>query len=156
MHRVFQADPKVPRRVKDPRTDHRLPPMGSLSWPTVMSDTALSGTTGVDCMLVTGNRWQEMKGSLTENYTHDKKIDVRGKHQETIKGDRSITVTSGNIERTVLAGKLTDKVAQSHEEMVGANYELQSATQKFIATRSTEMNAGTLVDIKAAMVKINS
>src|SRR4051794_40014076 len=84
MPSVFDATNKIPRRVKDPITDDTLPSPGSLNWKQITSATALAGTTGVDCILVHGDRWTEMKGSLKENYAVDKTITVKGKHTETI------------------------------------------------------------------------
>ncbi len=146
MPSVFDAANKIARRVKDPVTDDTLPSPGSLNWKQITSDTALSGTTGVDCMLVHGDRWQEMKGSLTENYQVDKKITVKGKHTETITGDRSLTVTSGNMTRTVSAGGVKDKVGQSHEATVTMNYTLK-------AGQNVEEQAGMKHSVQATMVE---
>jgi hypothetical protein len=146
MPSVFDAANKVPRRVKDPITDDTLPSPGSLNWKQITSATALAGTTGVDCMLVHGDRWQEMKGSLTENYAVDKKITVKGKHTETITGNRSITVTSGNISRSVSSGGVTDQVAKSHEASVGMNYKLSAA-------QNVEHSAGMKHSVQATMVE---
>ena len=146
MPSVFDATNKVPRRVKDPITDDTLPSPGSLNWKQITSPTALAGTTGVDAMLVHGDRWQEMKGSLTENYAVDKKITVKGKHTETITGNRSITVTSGNISRSVSSGGVTDQVAKSHEATVGMSYKLS-------AGQNVEQTAGMKHAVQATMVE---
>jgi type VI secretion system secreted protein VgrG len=146
MPSVFDAANKVARRVKDPRTDHTLPSPGSLNWKQITSATALSGATGVDVMLVHGDRWQEMKGSLTENYSVDKKITVKGKHTETITGNRSITVTSGNISRSVSSGSVKDQVAQSHEASVGMSF-------KLTAGQNVEQSAGMKHSVQATMVE---
>jgi len=143
---VFDAANKIPRRVKDPITDDTLPSPGSLNWKQITSATALSGTTGVDVMLVHGDRWQEMKGSLTENYAVDKKIKVKGKHTETITGNRSITVTSGNISRSVSSGGVKEQVAQSHESSVGMSYKLS-------AGQNVEQTAGIKHAVQATMVE---
>jgi hypothetical protein len=97
-------------------------------------------------MLVHGDRWQEMKGSLTENYAVDKKITVKGKHTETITGNRSITVTSGNISRNVSSGGVTDQVAKSHEACVGMNFKLS-------AGQNIEQCAGIKHSVQATMVE---
>ena len=146
MASVFDTANKIPRRVKDPITDDTLPPSGALNWKSITSDSALSSTTGIDCMLVHGDRWQEMKGSLTENYQVDKKITVKGKHTETITGNRSITITSGNMDRTVSAGGVKDKVGQSHECTVGMNYKMQ-------AGMNLEETAGIKHAVQATMVE---
>lgn len=144
---VFDSEVKTKRRVQDPITDDTLPPIGGLKWPRIASDSALSGTIGVDCKEVHGNRWQQVEGDLTESYTGNKKIDVKGKHTETIMGDRSLTVTAGNLSRTVSAGKVTDKIAMNHDEEVGAMYSLQAVKQDFqgnpytLPTISTSPNA---------------
>jgi type VI secretion system secreted protein VgrG len=148
MAAVFDTTNKTPRRVKDPATDDTLPSLGSLGWGGIASDSALSGATGADCILVSGDRWQQMNGKLTENYSGDKKIDVQGKHTETIMGNRNITVTSGNIERSVSAGKVTDQIALNHEETVGVLYKLSAAT--------VNVAGSTLVNINGGLVKINS
>jgi hypothetical protein len=67
MAEVFDAIVKVERKVKDPLTDNTLPPSGSLDWKKITDVSALAGTKGVDCKLETGDRWQEIKGALTEN-----------------------------------------------------------------------------------------
>lgn len=146
MPSVFDAANKIPRRVRDPITDDTLPPPGSLNWKQITSATALAGTTGVDCMLVHGDRWQEMTGSLTENYSVDKKITVKGKHTETITGNRSITVTSGNVTHSVSSGGVTDQIAKSHEASAGMNY-------KVTAGQNVEQSAGIKHSVQATMVE---
>src|SRR5580658_1004533 len=126
MGSVFNGAVETALRVKDPLTDDKLPAIGSLAWGNIAADSALGSTTGVDCVKVSGNRWYQISGNLTENYVGDKKIDVQGKHQETILNDRSITVSSGNMSRTVSAGKVSDSVAQNHENQVGMDYKVQA------------------------------
>ncbi|MGA2137031.1 MAG: hypothetical protein ABSH50_32465 [Bryobacteraceae bacterium] len=171
MSSVFDASTKIPRRVKDPITDDTLPPSGSLNWKQITSDSALSGTTGADCMLVTGDRWQQMTGSLTENYSQDKTITVQGKHTETITGDRSVTVSTGNMTRAVSAGSVTDNVGQGHQATVGTSYQLQAgmniqetagmkhsiqATMVENSASATATNtAGAMMTIQGTLVKIN-
>lgn len=163
---TFDGKTVTPRRVKDPRTDHKLPDMGSLSWSNITSTSALSGTTGVDCSKVKGDRQLTAEGKLVEKYTGDKQIEVLGSHKESTQGDRSITVlqgnhsidvgsgnrsitvAKGNLERKVPAGKVTDQIGVSHEETVGASYKLQSITQDF--------QASGVINIVGTMVKINS
>jgi type VI secretion system secreted protein VgrG len=163
MPSVFDATTKVPRRVKDPITDDTLPSPGSLNWKQITSATALAGTTGIDTMLVHGDRWQEMKGSLTENYTVDKRITVKGKHTETITGNRSITVTSGNISRSVSSGGVTDQVARNYQLSAGQNVE-QSAGMKHAVQATVVENtasgmatnkAGGIMTVQGTLVKIN-
>jgi hypothetical protein len=155
MASVFDGAIKINRRVKDPITDDTLPSPGSLNWKQITSSSALSGTTGVDCMLVHGDRWKEMKGSLTENYTNDKKITVKGRHNETISGNRDITVQS-DVTHTVSGGQ-TDRISQSHQAQVGMNYEMkagQNVQQK--AGMNIEQQAGMKHSVQATMVENNA
>lgn len=145
---VFDGATKIPRRVKEPMTDKKLPSGMGLSYGSIAGESALGGTKGVDCKKLTGDRWEEVQGDLTQNYVGDKKIDVKGKHTEKVLGDHKLTVATGNAEFTVGAGKLTEKVAMSHEETVGLSYKLQ--------TTKGELTAAALMDIRAALVKINS
>jgi len=149
---VFDSSTKIPRRVKDPQTDDTLPSPGSLSWGSMASTSALSGTTGVDCMLVTGDRWKQMNGSLTENYSNDKKITVNGKHNETIVGNRDITVQS-NVTHTVSGGQ-TDKVGQSHQAQVGMNFTLNAGQNvQHQAGMNIQEQAGMKHSVQATMVE---
>ena len=40
---TFDGKTVQARRVKDPKTDNRLPPMGSLNWAEIASASALAG-----------------------------------------------------------------------------------------------------------------
>jgi hypothetical protein len=152
---VFDGATKIPRRVKEPMTDKKLPAGMGLNYGSITGESALGGTKGVDCKKLTGNRWEEVQGDLTQNYVGDKKIDVKGKHTEKVMGDHKLTVSTGNAEFTVGAGKLTEKVAQNHEETVGLAYKLKSTMQEFSAAVKSETKSA-LVDIKGVLVKINS
>lgn len=153
---VFDAKTRTKLRVSDPGDDKQLPDGGKLSYGSITGDTALSGTTGVDCMSVTGDRWQQMDGKLTENYTRDKEIQVLGKHTEKITGNRSISVLSGNIERNVSAGKVSDNIAMNHQEQVGMEYSLQAGMSYSLETMKADMTASAMMNITGAMVMINS
>jgi len=161
---VFDAKTRIKLKVGDPGDDKSLPDGGALAYGSITGSSALSGTTGVDCMKVNGDRWQQMDGKLTENYTGDKQIQVLGKHTEQITGNRSIGVLSGNIERNVSAGKVSDTIAQNHEETVGMNYQLQAGMKCDIQagvsyslqSLQVQLTAGAMMDIEGAMVRINS
>ena len=92
---VFDNSVKIGLRVNDPGTDKSLSPPGSLSWGGITTVGALSGTTGVDCKLVHGDRWQQIIGNMTENYT--------GNVNTTIFQDWTILVM-GTMNLTVLLG----------------------------------------------------
>ena len=68
--------------------------------------------------------------------------------QQSRSGNRSITVETGNLERKVSAGKVTDQIALSHEETVGMSYKLTAMKQDF--------QASAMVTIVGGLVKINS
>jgi hypothetical protein len=169
---VFDGTIKTARKVKDPKTDKNLPPAGGLSWGSITGDSALDGTTGADCKKITGDRWQQIQGNLTEKYSGNKDIDVKGKHTEQIVGNRSITVSAGNIERNISSGKVSDTVAMSYElqagtdvktnagmnvqTQAGMNMELQAGVEYSVTTMQGSISAGALLDIEGAMVQINS
>ena len=150
MEKITTFDGKTvqARRVKDPITDDTLPAIGSLSWSSITSDSALSGTTGADCSKVKGDRQLTADGKLNELYTGDKQIQVQGNHTESTRGNRSITVETGNLQRNVSAGSVTDQIGQSHQETVGMSYTLTAMEQDFEASAT--------VTIVGGMVMINS
>ena len=49
----------------------------------IRSDTWLPGTTGVDCKLVHGDRWQEISGKMTQDIDGDKTSKYGGAFSET-------------------------------------------------------------------------
>lgn len=169
---VFEAKTITETKVKDPHTDKSLPAAGGLSWGGITGDSALSDTTGADCKKITGDRWQQIQGNLTEKYSGNKDIDVKGKHAEQIVGNRSITVSAGNIERNVSAGKVSDNVAQSYQLQAGTDVktqagmnvdtqagmkvEVKAGMEYSVTTMKGSISAGALLDINGALVKINS
>jgi hypothetical protein len=154
---VFDGAVKTPLRVKDPLTDDKLPGIASLSWGDIASESGLGSTTGVDCVKVAGNRWYQIQGNLTENYVGDKKIDVKGKHDETILNDRNITVSSGNMARTVSAGKVKDFAAQNHENQVGMDFKVQAGQNCNVqASINIEETAGVKHSVSATEVEADA
>jgi hypothetical protein len=53
----------------------------------ITSETFLPGTTGVDCKLVHGNRWQEIDGAMTQHVTDKKTSTYEKQFTETYKSD---------------------------------------------------------------------
>ncbi len=88
--------------------------------------------------------------AFAQKPTANKTINVKGKHTEKVKGDRSITVEQGNMDRTVSAGKVVDKVAQSHEVTVGTQYKLQATNISESAKAKHEVSAA-MVDTSAKL-----
>jgi hypothetical protein len=178
---VFNATTETNLRTPDPRTDQKLPDPGSLSYGSITGTSAVSGTTGVDCMLVSGDRWQQMTGNLTEHYSANKTIKVQGKHDETVQGNHSLTVTagnqsisiaSGNVSRSVPSGKVSDRIGQNYDVTVNMSYSLtasmnfslqanmngtvQAGMDAAVKAMSVEVNGSALVNVSGGMVMINS
>jgi hypothetical protein len=92
---VFDGQTKIGRRVVDPLTDKKLPLSGALSWGSITTTTALAGTTGLDCKLVHGDRWQEIGGKMTEHYTDNVKSTFDQNWTILVSGIMSLTVVKG-------------------------------------------------------------
>ena len=83
----FDTNVKVGRRVEDPEDDNTLGPAGTLSFGSINSPSAISnseGTTGVDAIWITGDRWIEMSG--------DNEIDIYGSETYDIAHNRTLTI----------------------------------------------------------------
>lgn len=97
---VFGGSTKISRAVADPGTDKTLPSSGSLSWGGITGASGVAGTTGVDCKLVSGDRWQQISGTHTENIGTNLKTTVTGDQTHTIQGNQTIEI-GGKKELTV-------------------------------------------------------
>lgn len=111
---VFDGEVKIGRTVKDPGSDHSLPPGGSLSFGAVKSVSALSGTTGVDACLITGNKWQQLNGKHTENVTMDHLLQILGNRQELVSGNHTHMII-GNTNTTHIGTHNQTNVAPRNE-----------------------------------------
>ncbi|MGD0578553.1 MAG: hypothetical protein ABSC08_06460 [Bryobacteraceae bacterium] len=100
---VFDKATKVGRKVKDPLTDKTLPNGKALSYGAMTTPAALAGTTGNDCKLVHGDRWQEIAGNMTEHYTLDVKTTIDQNWNTTVNQDWTIAV-NGIMNLTVVQG----------------------------------------------------
>ncbi|HUA83758.1 MAG TPA: hypothetical protein VMB85_07855 [Bryobacteraceae bacterium] len=92
---VFNNSVKIGVRVEDPGTDKKLPPSGALSYPSITAPSALAGTTGIDCKLVHGDRWQQILGNMTENYTDNVNTTVGQNWTIQVNGIMNLTVMLG-------------------------------------------------------------
>jgi hypothetical protein len=92
---VFDNSVKVGRRVKDPLTDKKLAGSGSLSWGSITTVTGLAQTTGVDCKLVHGDRWQEILGNMNEHYTLNVNTTIDQNWTIQVNGIMNLTVVQG-------------------------------------------------------------
>jgi hypothetical protein len=92
---VFDGKVKIPLRVADPLTDKNLGNSGLLPWANITSLTGLSGTTGTDCKLVHGDRWQEIQGNMTEHYTANVNTTIDINWTIQVNGIMNLTVVSG-------------------------------------------------------------
>jgi len=95
---VFDSSVKTPLRVNDPGTDKVMPDAGSLAYGSMTGATALASTTGIDCKLVHGDRWQEIKGNMTEHWTGYVNTTIDQNWTIQINGMMSLTVVQGYYE----------------------------------------------------------
>jgi hypothetical protein len=135
---VFDGATKVKRAVPDPETDHTLPPGGALSWGAVPSAGGLAGTTGADCKLVHGDRWQEIDGSMTENFKNDVKTRIIQDEKHAVLGNQVLsvignvtatihgattTLNSGPVDRTYVSDTIEQFSSAHHQEEKQGLYE---------------------------------
>jgi hypothetical protein len=95
---VFDNSVKTPLRVTDPGTDKTMPDAGSLAYGSMTGATALAGTTGIDCKLIHGDRWQEIKGNMTEHWTGNVNTNIDQNWTIQVNGMMSLTVVTGYYE----------------------------------------------------------
>lgn len=69
------------------KKDSSFPSLRALSPKQMPNATAMSGTTGVDCKLIHGDRWQQIDGNLTENITKNLKTDIKEDETWEVHGD---------------------------------------------------------------------
>ncbi len=117
---VFDAIVKTVLQTVDPKTDHKLPTPGSLSYGQITSASALASTTGHDTLLLKGDRDRQMHGNentvIQQNRTHQ----VAGNQKKTISGNKDEDIfgnflhqTTGNLHRTVV-GATNDVYTAAH------------------------------------------
>ena len=78
--------------------DNTLPDSGALTWKSANTPTDLQSTTGVDCKLVHGDRWQEILGSMTEHFTGSVTSNIDTDNHLTVKGLRTVDITGSFTE----------------------------------------------------------
>ncbi len=86
---------------------------------------------------------------------HDRTIKVDGKHTETIAGDMSITVTTGNHSLSISAGKSATEAAVSIEMKVGPSSVKLDPTGIVLQAPTIQLSGSATVTIKGGMVMIN-
>ncbi|MFI5092988.1 MAG: hypothetical protein ACHQIK_06065 [Candidatus Acidiferrales bacterium] len=64
----------------------------------IISETWLPGTTGMDCKLVHGDRWQEITGKMTQDVGGDKTSTYGGAFSETYNGEVTRTMNGSKLE----------------------------------------------------------
>jgi hypothetical protein len=101
MAAVFGGSTKISRAVADPGTDKTLPSSGSLSWGGITGASGVAGTTGADCKLVNGDRWQQVSGNHTENLGGNLMSTITGNQTHTTSGNQTVTVTGDHNETIV-------------------------------------------------------
>jgi hypothetical protein len=130
---VFDNTVKIGRRVADPLTDKKLDSPGSLSWGGITGTSALAGTTGVDCKLIHGDRWQQILGNMTENYTGNVNTTIFQNWTIMVMGVMNLTVIQGYnevemgpVNRTYMM-VVNDTFLMDHNVTVPASFAFQVA-----------------------------
>lgn len=116
---------------------------------TITQDSWLPGTTGLDCKLVHGDRWQELNGQLTENIASSATTNVGGKSGASIDsspapgswtisvaGNEDLTVY-GNLNQEVYGQStylFVDMMDSTHVQTV--NFDYQSPMNAFQPTQN--------------------
>ena len=128
---VFAADIQTPLAVKDPGTDYKLPPPGSLSYGAITAESALAGTNGVDTLLVTGDRDRQMNGNESTRVAQNRSHTIQGNQQKKVVGNKLENVignftqtTFQNLSRSVI-GMTNDLHTGTHTIAHKANQMLQ-------------------------------
>ncbi len=81
---VFDEAVKIATRKNAAAADKGLPGLGALDPKKMTDPQGVSGTTGIDAKLIHGDRWQEIKGNLTENIEKDLKTDIKENEEWTV------------------------------------------------------------------------
>lgn len=74
---VFQSNILTATGANAITKDSSFPSLGALGPKQMTSATGVSGTNGIDCKLIHGDRWQQIEGNLTENIEKDLKTDIK-------------------------------------------------------------------------------
>ena len=89
---TFDETVKTVTRTNGAATDKDLPDLGSLEPNNMTSTAAMGGTTGVDSKLIHGDRWQEIKGNLTEHIAENLKTNIDKIQKWTVHEDSHNTI----------------------------------------------------------------
>jgi hypothetical protein len=116
---VFDAKSKTKREVSDPGNDKKLPTSGALSWGSIKTPGALSGTTGASCELVSGDRWHQTTGKHFEQTAESHKHIVGGDQTVTIAGDHK-QVICGTCSQNMIGPHLVTNMNARNETRLGA------------------------------------
>jgi hypothetical protein len=164
---VFDNTVKIGRRVPDPLTDKALDSPGALSWGSITAVSALAGTTGVDCKLIHGDRWQQIAQNLTTVVMASETHSVMQNQTLTITQNRTKTVV-GNVTATVVGshnllqvGAQNEIHVQPHNRLNCAPESQQEPTNKFrmfgieFEVKSTESTiTGTKLEINGIAMEV--
>ena len=133
---VFDGAVKVGRAVADPKTDKDLPSPKSLSWGAIKSASALAGTTGTDSKLVHGDRWQQVAGSMTENYignvsstiAQDETHKIAGNRTKQVGGTHNETICGTSME-TIIGAHVITNMNILNETRLGTRMQVHGALE---------------------------
>ncbi|HEV7676381.1 MAG TPA: hypothetical protein VGQ12_17755 [Candidatus Angelobacter sp.] len=116
---VFDGKSKTTRAVSDTGDDKKLPAAGSLSWSSIKTSSALSGTTGASCELVSGDRWHQTTGKHFDQITDSHKHLVGGDQTVTVTGDHK-EVICGTCSQNIIGPHLVTNMNARNETRLGA------------------------------------
>jgi hypothetical protein len=147
MAAVFGGSTKISRAVPDPGTDKSLPSSGSLSWGGITGASAVAGTTGADCKLVNGDRWQQVNGNHTENVSTNVLTTIQGNVTRSVLGNEDFT-TAGDVTRTIVGMLNETLVAGQSTSCVGPFNRTDVAPVTWLCPTSSQINSGDLYECK--------
>jgi hypothetical protein len=140
---VFARNTITGRKVKDPGTDKSLPDGKSLAYNAMTTVTALATTTGIDCKLVHGDRWQEIAGNMTELYDMNVTTTIDQNWTITVNGTMNLTVVQGYNE--VQEGPVNETYYQA-VTITNLDDQYQSIADSFAWTVAMASNTVTIVE----------
>lgn len=109
---VFDGKTKIGRAVADPKTDQKLPSLGSLSQNKMTDKMGLSGTVGTACILVHGDRWVRISATQNMEVVGDQFTNITGNETHTVLHTRTENITQNNS--LTVGGNQDWTIAGSH------------------------------------------
>lgn len=147
MGSVFDGSTKIERAVADPGTDDTLPSSGALPWGGVTTSSGLAGTTGADCKLVHGDRWQQIDGSHNETVSVNVTTSIGGNETRTVMGSTTESYI-GNVAKTITANYTRTIIGSELGLNVGPFNRTDVAPVTWLCPTASMLNSGDLYETK--------